>query len=268
MNFKRIQWIFIVAFVLLDIGLCISLLMGTQFHNSGRQQSQTQITLKEMKNDLISFRPLSSKRQNGYYVSFRDNEQWTTNNRVTELRGQTARFNDGEVTGSFEKSVKLHRGVNIQQQLDRIVHSNQILHGHEYRYNEQLSTSRQAVYTQMIKGQPVLDRDGQLELHINGNREVTGYTQGYLSDFKILRPRTLTVSQRQAVTWLYRHNQITNNSRIRYVIYGYDKIEKNGHQSVYVPVWYVNVKSKAGDTVQHLRVNAFSGTLFKMNGDN
>ena len=68
MNFKRIQWIFIIAFVLLDIGLCVSLLMGTQFHNTGKQQSQTQITLKEMKNDLISVGPLSDKRRNASFV--------------------------------------------------------------------------------------------------------------------------------------------------------------------------------------------------------
>lgn len=242
--------------------------MGTQYHNSGRQQSQTQITLKEMKSDMISFRTLSNQRQNGYYVSAQDSDQWTTNNRVATLKGQTSRLNNGVLTSTFQTAIKVHPGTNSQRQFDKIVHSNRILHGREYQYNAQLSTRHQAVYTQIIKGRPILDHAGQLRLHINANNEVTGYTQGYLSNFKTLRPRALTISQQQAVTWLYRHNQIANNSRIRHVIFGYDKVEKNGRQAVYVPVWYVNVKSKAGDTVQHLRVNAFSGTSFKMNGDN
>lgn len=268
MNFKRIQWIFIIAFVLLDIGLCISLLMGTQYRNSGHQQSQTQITLKEMKNDMISYQALSNQRRNGYYVSAQDNDQWTTNERVAALKGQTSRLNNGIVTSTFQTAVKVHPGTENQRQFDKIVHSNRILHGREYQYNAQLSTRHQVVYTQVIKGQPVLDRTGQLRLHINGDNEITGYTQRYLSNFKTLRPRALTISQQQAVTWLYRHNQIANNSRIRHVVLGYDKVEKNGRQAVYVPIWYVDVKSKAGDNVQHLRVNAFSGTLFKMNGDN
>lgn len=245
MNFKRIQWIFIIAFVLLDIGLCISLLMGTQFHNSGRQQSQSQITMKEMKNDMISFGSLSNHRQDGYYIAAQDNNQWTSNSRVTSLKNQSSHLNNGTVTSTFQKPIKIHNQVNQQQQLDKLVHSKRIIHG-----------------------QPILDNAGQLRLHINDSNEVTGYTQNYLNHFTILRPRSLTVSQQQAVTWLYRHNQIANNSRIRYVLFGYDKIKKNGNQLVYVPIWNVNVKSKTGDNTQNLRVNAFSGTLFKMNGDN
>lgn len=268
MNFKRIQWIFIIAFVLLDIGLCVSLLMGTQFHNSGRQQSQSQVTMKEMKNDMISFGSLSNHRQDGYYIAAQDNNQWTSNSRVTALKNQSSNLNNGTITSTFQKPIKIHNQVNQQQQLDKIVHSKRILHGQEYTYCAQLSNKRQVVYTQTVHGQPILDNAGQLRLHINDSNEVTGYTQNYLSHFTTLRPRSLTVSQQQAVTWLYRHNQIANNSRIRYVLFGYDKIKKNGNQLVYVPIWNVNVKSKTGDNTQNLRVNAFSGTLFKMNGDN
>ena len=268
MNFKRIQWNFIIAFVLLDIGLCVSLLMGTQFHNTGKQQSQTQITLKEMKNDLISVGPLSDKRRNGYYTAAQSNNAWTSNNRVNQLRGQTARFNDGIVNSTFQKNIKLRTGASQQQQLDKVVHSNLILHGKQYSYNEELSTAKQIVYTQTIKDQPVLDREGQIKFHVNNNHEVTGYTQGYLSEFKILRPRAMTISQQQAVTWLYRHNQINNNSQITHVIFGYSKIQKNGNQVVFVPIWTVNVKNKAGGSAQSLRVNAFSGTLFKMSTNN
>lgn len=263
MNFKRIQWIFIIAFALLDIGLCISLLMGTQFHNSGKQQSQTQITLKEMKNDLISVGPLSDKRQNGYYMAAQNNNGWTSNSRVSALKGQSARFSNGVVNSTFEKAIKLKAGVSRQQQLDRVVHSNWTIHGKEYSYNGDLSSAKQIVYTQTIKDQPVLDRNGQIRFHVNNNNEVTGYTQGYLSDFKILRPRMMTISQQQAVTWLYRHNQIDNNSQIRHVIFGYSQTRKNGDQVVFVPIWDVNIKNKAAGSVQHLRVNAFSGTLFK-----
>lgn len=268
MNFKRIQWIFVIAFVLLDIGLCASLLMGTQFHNNPRQQSQTQVTLKEMRSDMISFKKLSNQRQDGYYFAAHSNNQWTSNSQVNNLRDQNARFANGIVTSSFQRNIKLNPSASLQPQTDRIVHSKRILHGRSYTYNPYLSSRQQVVYTQMMKGRPMLNRNGQIRLRINGDHEVTGYSQGYLSSVKTLRPRSLTISQQQAVTWLYRHNQIANSSRIRYVLLGYDQIDKNGNHGVYAPVWYVNVKSKNGDNVQHLRVNAFSGTLFKMNKDN
>ncbi|WP_295728967.1 two-component system regulatory protein YycI [uncultured Limosilactobacillus sp.] len=268
MNFKRIQWIFIIAFVLLDIGLCVSLLMGTQFHSSKRSQSQSQVTMKEMRSDMISFGDLSSHRRDGYYMAAQENNQWTSDSQVTSLKNQTSHFNNGTVTSTFQKPVKIRNRVDPQQQLDQLVHSKRIIHGEEYTYSAKLSTGRQIVYAQMIHGQPVLDNAGQLRLRVNSHHEVVGYTQNYLSHLTTLRPRTLTVSQQQAVTWLYRHNQIANNSRIRHVIFGYDKIKKDDDQVVYVPIWKVNVKSKVGDNNQNLRVNAFSGTLFKMNGNN
>ncbi|WP_251545967.1 two-component system regulatory protein YycI [Limosilactobacillus caecicola] len=262
MNFKRIQWIFILAFVLLDLGLCLSLFMGTQFHNSTQQQSQTQITLKEMKNDMISFNQLSNKRRDGYYVSAADNQQWTNNNHLNTLKGQSARISNGIVTSTFDKTIKVKPGIQIQAQLDKLVHSKRILHGQQYTYSAALSSTHQVVYTQTVHGQPVLERDGQIRIRINDNNEVTGYTQGYVGQFKNLRPRAMTVSQQQAVTWLYRHNQIANNSRIRYVLLGYAKSETVNNRTVYLPVWNVNVKSKADDNSQNLRVNAFSNTIF------
>lgn len=148
------------------------------------------------------------------------------------------------------------------------MHSKRVIHGRSYTYNPHLSSKQRIVYTQSLKGRPILNRNGQIRLRVNDNHEITSYSQRYLTKVRTLRPRSLTVSEQQAVTWLYRHNQIANNSRIRYVILGYDQIDKNDNDGVHAPVWYVNVKSKTGDNVQHLRVNAFSGTLFKIDKDN
>lgn len=42
MNFRRIQWIFLIAFIILDLVLVSTLLWGNEnFSTSGKQQSQT-----------------------------------------------------------------------------------------------------------------------------------------------------------------------------------------------------------------------------------
>lgn len=268
MNFKRIQWIFIIAFVLLDIGLLISIFMNAPFHSISQQQSQSQVTIKEMRNDMISFKTLSTKRPSGFYIAARDPDQWASTSRVNKLKGQNTHFDNGILVSSFTKSIKLDKHKSVKAQLNQIVNSSTIIHGHAYVFNRALSSGSQVVYTQVIKGSPILEKNGQIRFHINGDNEITGYQQGYLSHFKVLRPRSLTVSQQQAVTWLYRHNQISNNSTIRHVTFGYAQLHKDGEQSIYIPAWMVDIKSKNADSIQQLKVNAFSGSSIKLNTGN
>ena len=78
MNFKRIQWIFVIAFAIFDIVLASYFLIGTHFTAMVKQQGQQQLILKEMHNDEISFAELSTKQPMGYYISAnRANSQLT-----------------------------------------------------------------------------------------------------------------------------------------------------------------------------------------------
>ena len=64
MNFRRIQWIFLIAFIILDLVLVSTLLWGNEnFSTSGKQQSQTQLTLKEMKSNSITYPKLCRRRR-------------------------------------------------------------------------------------------------------------------------------------------------------------------------------------------------------------
>ena len=46
MNFKKIQWIFLAAFALLDIFLASFVLMNTRFVSMGKQQKASQVVMK------------------------------------------------------------------------------------------------------------------------------------------------------------------------------------------------------------------------------
>ena len=94
MNFKRIQWIFVIAFAIFDIVLASYFLIGTHFTAMVKQQSQQQLILKEMHNDEISFDELSTKQPMGYYISAnRANSQLT--NAAAKLDDQTVRLSNG-----------------------------------------------------------------------------------------------------------------------------------------------------------------------------
>ena len=262
MNFKRIQWIFVIAFAIFDIVLASYFLIGTHFTAMVKQQSQQQLILKEMHNDEISFAELSTKQPMGYYISAnRANSQLT--NAAAKLDDQTVRLSNGTLISELDVPFKVSV-LNPERQLnDYIKNSRHVLYGSHYVYNKALSSSSTIVYTQMMEGRPVLGSEGQLRFKIGRNHKVYAYTQTYLNNIQVLRPRSVTISQQEAVTWLYKHNYIPNNSKIHCAKLGYTKTLLTKDQTVYVPTWYVEIKTKNSDDVQRLRVNAFNSTLMR-----
>jgi regulatory protein YycI of two-component signal transduction system YycFG len=262
MNFKRIQWIFVIAFAIFDIVLASYFLIGTHFTAMVKQQSQQQLILKEMHNDEISFAELSTKQPMGYYISAnRANSQLT--NAAAKLDDQTVRLSNGTLISELDVPFKVSV-LNPERQLnDYIKNSRHVLYGSHYVYNKALSSSSTIVYTQMMEGRSVLGSEGQLRFKIGRNHKVYAYTQTYLNNIQVLRPRSVTISQQEAVTWLYKHNYIPNNSKIHCAKLGYTKTLLTKDQAVYVPTWYVEIKTKNSDDVQRLRVNAFNSTLMR-----
>ncbi|MCF7522737.1 two-component system regulatory protein YycI [Levilactobacillus brevis] len=71
MDFRRIEWLFLVAFIVIDIFLFAAFQRDTSGEtdtSSNRSSSDTTI-LKEMRADNISFKAPSKKSGEGYYIS-------------------------------------------------------------------------------------------------------------------------------------------------------------------------------------------------------
>lgn len=270
MNFKRIQWIFLLAFLLFDIVVGCSLIFETKFTISGGQPNRQSTVLKEMHNDSITYGELSNKQQTGYYIAGkRSAENEVLEQASSRLRNQNYRFSSETLTSEFDKPIKLSKSNEVSR-VDKLLRNQRTVPlGSHYQYNKQLSDKNTLVYTQMLEGQPLVSNDGQLRFRINSDHEVTGYTQTYLQDVEVLRQRSNTISQRRAVTWLYKHNQIPNNSRIRWAKLSYAKLlnTTTDDKSVYVPTWIVEIKTKNSGAVQQLEVNAFNSTVMKETPD-
>lgn len=270
MNFKRIQWIFLVAFLAFDIVVGCELLFQNRFTISNSSQNRQATVLKEMRTDSISYGTLSKHQPTAYYISgSRSGDGGQLEQEMAKLHNQTSRFVNTQLTSEFDSPVKVS-AEHPNQRLDRLIkRSRNVPLGEAYQYNRQLSDKKTVVYTQMVKGQPVLSSDGQIRFHLNSNHEVTGYTQGYLENTATLQQRMTAISQQRAVVWLYRHNQIPNNSQVRWAIMGYTKLltTNNRNQTVYVPTWVVQIKTKTAETVQRLNVNAFNSTVMKTSPD-
>ncbi len=265
MNFRRIQWIFLIAFIILDMVLLSTLLLGNEsFSPISKQSSQTQLTLREMRSNSISYPKLGQNNRTGYYLVV------TPGNLAAEqshLKNQSTHVDNNLLTATLTTPLKLTAAKSNHRQLEEFLKdSHQVLHGSSYQYSAALSNDQTIVFTQVIKGEPVLSKEGQIRFRLNrAGDKVVGYTQGYLKEASVLRPQATTISQVRAVTWLYHHNEIPNGTHLQRVTYGYSPLMTSEGKRIYVPIWQVELQAKSATAAQYLRVNAFSGTIIQDN---
>ncbi|TLQ05098.1 hypothetical protein FEZ51_02330 [Pediococcus stilesii] len=267
MDFRRIEVIFIIVFAILNAYLFGSywqyqLESGTV---SSTSSSRNTTILKEMRNDQITYMPLSNTKSSGYYASAKVDT--SLKNDLKRLIDQNARVSGDKIYSTLADPVT----INVKQPQKKlnafVKNRNNIIFGSQYTYNVNLSNSTQIVYTQMIDGRPVYSKAGQLIFYVNGAQEVTGYTQGHLANQEQLREESDLISQTRAVTWLYQYNEIPNNSKIEWAELGYTNLLTTDNGVVYVPTWIIGIKSKSSTGIETKRINAFSGVLIKKDSE-
>ena len=104
MNFKRIEWIFLVAFIVLDF-----FLMTTYFHQDSIVESTTNTStqdstaslMKSLKNDQISHGKLSDKSQSGYYLAAP--KDGFLREKAAQLRYVTWSYSNHKLTASLSR---------------------------------------------------------------------------------------------------------------------------------------------------------------------
>lgn len=266
MNFKRIQWIFLFAFLIFDLVVAGGLFLQNRFTISSSAPNRQEVILKEMRADAITSVPLSNHAQSGYYIAgTRSEESGKLGQQAAKLRDQSYHFSSDELASDLETGVKIDPKYP-EKRLNRLVaDEHSIALGSHYQYAPQLSDRRTIVYTQQLAGRALNSPDGQIRFRVNNDNEVMGYTQTFLENTRILRPEAATISQQHAVTWLYKHNLIPNNSQVRWAKLVYTRLltTSEHNQAVYVPTWIIEVRSKNDDTAQRLRVNAFNSTIMR-----
>ena len=167
MNFKRIQWIFILAFLLFDIFVGSSLILETKFTVSNGQQNRQSTVLKEMRNDSISYGELSNKQQTGYYIAGKkSSDGGVLEQEAGKLRNQNFRLSSGTLTSEFDKPIKTTKNNDIRRVDQLLKNKKMVSLGNHYRYNKELSDKNTLVYTQMLEGKPLFSNDGQIRFQI------------------------------------------------------------------------------------------------------
>ncbi|GEN48699.1 two-component system regulatory protein YycI [Ligilactobacillus pobuzihii] len=264
MNFRRIEWIFLIAFIALDI-----FLIGAYYNQNGVETEKdtgdirtTTSVLRSLKDDQISYpKKLSTKEEAGYYIANPNDDYLST--KIDQLGENKAEYSkhDKKLSVTFDKKIKLSNSDQPEKTLDEVIkNSSLVVEGNKYQYEPNFSSKNEVVYTQVVYGERLSSEEGMLKFNIS-NGYVIGYSQTYLQDIEILREKKKTISQKRALIWLYQYNKLPANSKVKWGKLGYTKLLSVNGSTVYIPAWNFAVKTE-GSTI-YRRINAFNGAVME-----
>ncbi|MGR3741162.1 two-component system regulatory protein YycI [Companilactobacillus sp. DQM5] len=259
MDFRRIEMIFLVVFVALDIFLFASYHQSQNVVVNSNKSDITSIA-QEMKSANIVSGKLSNKKQKGYYLAGRPNTKLI--DKSNQIKAQDAIQSGNSLVVHLKDTIYIE-DKDVKKVLDKYISNpNNVLLGTSYKYNPYLSNDKNYVYSQMTSYGEIFDDDAQVEF-TKKNSSILMYKQTNINKISVLREEQDAISEKEAVEKLYTASEIPDNSKIVWTKYAYKKLLTAKGNSIYIPAWYVQIKNKSSETKTIKIVNAFNGTIMK-----
>ena len=252
MDFKKIEWIFFVAFLGLNVFLFSSYHDAVYQENNVIRSDQTESIQQRLASDDITYTgKISSESKQGYYLSA---EQ-------TNLSTSLANYRKAGKSGLLESGVFLDGDV-LTKSLSSSESEKNVIDP------DKISSSLEDfLANKEYEGIPFNDDTAKIVLSLEKNDNdysITKYMQTHLSDIEQLREKTELYTEEEAINTLYINNKIPRGSKILWRQLAYSCILKVREKNVYVPVWHVAIET-SDKVVQIESVNAFSNTIVTNN---
>lgn len=279
MDFKRIEWIFFLAFLGLNIFL-FSIFHDAKNEESNVSNANQKIDIQvRLDNDDIKLsNQLSKESQQGYYLSAEQTDLKKEVEKQREERGDRNFLVSGT---SFEGNtlIRVPRG-NFYVSEDKKTASSlnsflnqpdQIIYGSQYGYIPHLSFADreypELIAAQSFEGIYFNDPTSRLEITLEERdslMRISRYNQTHLHNIEKLREKMPLYSERDAVETLYINNKLPQKSKILWSELFYTMILQVRGKNVYVPAWFIAIETGQSN-VQVEVVNAFSNRIITNN---
>jgi len=279
LDFKRIEWIFFLAFLGVNIFLFNIYREASAEQNIQSRSNQKVSIEKRLKSEDIKVEgELSDEQLQGYYLSGQPT------NMVEALKNERTRIHNPKFLSertSLEETVLNHRlsgdfyisnpkqiGASISNYLNQ---GSNVIFGQEYSYvpewSKQEGTRHYIYAAQQYEGIPINDDSSRLVMTLENKKdllELTYYSQTHISQLTPLREAMRLYSEEDAVNTLYVNNKIPADATLKWRQLAYTLILDVRGKNVYVPAWFVAVETEDAG-VQIESVNAFTNRVITNN---
>lgn len=264
MDFKKIENIFLVAFLLLNVYLFIGFLNRYDLQYAATSPSQVNL-IREMEQVGVEL-PVFEEAELEIFAMQADANN-LLEEEVERLEGQAGSITED---GTFYQSI-LSDPIELEgtpdegfgtediETLDEFVNSPSILFGEEYEYNRFDAEESRFVYFQNVNGIPIADGSSEISLYVDNEGNIYSYQQTYAGPMTEQGSPLEIISDRQAVEILFQNNEISSNVTVRQPTLVYYRTLHLEDLSLYGPVWLVRISGSSGESI--LRVDAVDGSI-------
>lgn len=262
MDFKRIERILIIAFLLLNIYL-VYILWDQRQDVVNTNENQSLNLIQEIENNNISLPIFSLEKESlGYLQANKDTniqEHFSElNNLMEEISSDGSTY-----TATLSEPLQLSSGGEDLTpadlaKIDRLVSSEeQIAFGEEYEYLTYQRNLNQVVYTQRVGDIPILDGTASIRFAVDSNQRIIQFEQTYAGNLEMSPDVSREIiTDKRAVEILYQNNRIPSGARVDRPVLAYHRTLDLEEISMYIPVWYIQINETNLE-----RVNAFDGSI-------
>ncbi|GAA0478865.1 two-component system regulatory protein YycI [Alkalibacterium indicireducens] len=264
MDFKKIENIFLMTFMLLNIYLLISFLNRSDLQSASTAPDQVNL-MREMEQIGIDLPNLTEEYREVYYVQADRNNLLEEN--IDQLENQAGSIaQDGSLyTSILSDPIEIEGNPDDgftaadYDVLDEFITSGAVLFGSEYAFLRFDNSENRFVYAQIVEGIPVADGTSEISLFYGGDGNIISYQQSYAGPMTTQGSPMEIITDRQAVEVLFQNNAISSNTTVRQPILSYQRTLHLEDLSMYGPIWYIPVVDAGGERV--LRVDAIERTI-------
>lgn len=273
MDFRKIEWIFFLVFIGLNIFL-FSIYWNNQYEQSlVTNSNQREDILQRLENDEVKVKDtVSDEHREGYYLSAeQDNFAALVNDSGAQPLTNDFNISDKILTSYMNREISFNLK-KATSSFNRLMKDKTfIMNGAEYTYLPDISKKDEElgkiVGAQSYEGIPFIDETSRVTLDIEKNSDqekVTKYTQTRLKEIEPLREKMTLYSEKEILNTLYINNNIPSKATITNIYLGYFRTLEVREKNVYVPVWFVKVKA-SDKTTQIEKVNALNNQVITNN---
>lgn len=274
MDFKRIQVVLIIFFLIFDVYLVYMLFSRSEPVMS--YNLSTEVPIEERLTERgISFGELNDQTTHLPFVVTQQSNVLAEN--ISQLEGQEVSLTqEGILTSRFDEPVDLGlemdeatTGLTTEQMQalnEFLSDSSLFINGDQYRNYWYINTAN-VIYIRMLAydGRPIVDGSAEIRILLDENYMMTGYHQTYQDDITTLQESREIISQREAIEIIDERAQtlIPDNSIIHYLTSVYYRSRNLEEFSVYSPAWQLVYDNEEGRFT--LLVDAVTGTVINQN---
>lgn len=267
MDFKRIQWIFLIVFIGINIFLGIEIVQTPTLLSSSNSAVSGGDDLKqEMAIDNIKIPKVSDKQEDGYYLAAKVDNSWIA--KAQKQVGENISLNTTNTEGSISATLNIPVEVssNKKKALEDVEqfkdNSENVYRGKEYVYSPELSSKGEYIFLQKTSYGLMFASRARLHITVQDNK-IVSYYQRYTANIFSVRERQTTISAKEAINSLYTYSELPNDSKVLWVKFGYTKLTQVRGSVIFLPSWLVEIENNTTKTSTIKRVNAFTGTIIQ-----